>query len=862
MDKYHEQLIGQINDSIKRSGSKNVLVLMKNDKSESYFRYNQILPGVQRAKEIMDKAGISTGSRVAVVAEHSAFTVLLNLELMYIGVKAVLIDAGLPSDIIKELVQQSEVSGIFVSESKYESVFDSGSFDIPAFVLNGDFSFSHIDASSDVCEKVFDRSDEDVAAIIFSSGTTGVNKGVEITYRSLIYTSKWCHDYNILNDKTRFFDVIPSNHIAGYSTAMSNFPAGTEIDFIEEMSASALSAGLLRFNPRNFIMIPKVYEVMMNKIKEALKEQAAPIRAYANFAIKTCSFFRKKTGIKLRFLTKPIWKKAFGNSMLIVGSGTAPCKKEIAEFYLDLGMNFMDVYGSTETGLPITSTNVFEKYPLEGSGKVDELSYVDIKIVNKDKDGIGEILVKTELIMKGYFKDPKLTQAAFDSEGYFRTGDLGYIDKDKKLHIVGRIKESIVLSNGKKVSPADVDEFYKNLCSGINMACCGITGEDGYDEIHLFIERKNHTDEEINQAMNRIVSVSDNESYFRKLSAIHIIDNIPSTSIGKVKRYLLKDMISDDSDTNQDSLSNGHKVSLLEIIQKYAPNITVLEGNMQLRADVGMDSLSLFEMCADIHQTYGVDITNNLTNNTTISEIEKLIEGTTLTERSAAYDIQKFPILKTEKDINRLTKFANYSNKKWDIRVNGIENIKGLKKCILCPNHESHLDTLWIVSALYLNGIDIRNSCTCMGAEYVMFSKVLGKGFRSLGGIPVDRSGNPAKALKRALEYMNENSECVMMIHPEGTRTRDGKLGEFKNGAAELAIKTDVPIIPVCINGAREIYPPEHKLPSAKRINGKKQIVEINFGTPIYPNNNTINEITINIKRYISNEKDKFYSSN
>lgn len=142
-----------------------------------------------------------------------------------------------------------------------------------------------------------------------------------------------------------------------------------------------------------------------------------------------------------------------------------------------------------------------------------------------------------------------------------------------------------------------------------------------------------------------------------------------------------------------------------------------------------------------------------------------------------------------------------------------------------------------------------------MGAEYVMFDKVLGKGFRALGGIPVDRTGNPTPALKRAESWINENNECVFMIHPEGTRTRDGKLGEFKKGAAALAIDTDTVIIPVCINGAREIFPPDKKLPN---IIGKKPL-EIHFGSPILPDNRSADDITNEIKAYIQQHKNRWY---
>ncbi len=853
MNKYHLSYNRAADSIIAKKGNSVLFRQIEEQKKDVIFRYSEVKEKIEQTRDLLHQTGITPGCRVAVISEHSPYALFTDLVLAYIGVKAVLIDAGLPAEDIRKLCADAEISGIIVSKSKQTVLSEEEMKNVPVFQMEADYSYSHLPDSLQAAKHIYPRSDDDVIAIIFSSGTTGVTKGVEVTYRSILYTTKWCRDYDIVTSETRHLNVIPANHIAGYSTGTACILLGSEMGFISEISSSALLYALQSFNPRNFIMIPKVYEVMMEKIKGELAKQPAPVRAYANFAMKTCSVVRKTTGYKLRSLTKPIWKKAFGTNMLIVGSGTAPCKQVIVEFYLDLGMNFMDVYGSTECGVPITSTNVFEKYPLYGSGKITELPYVKIRIANPDHDGVGEVRIKSKMMMKGYFHDPELTKAAFDPEGYFCTGDLGFVDRKNNLHIIGRMKESIVLKNGKKVSPADVDERYRPVCGEIGIAACGIPNSDGTDEIHLFMEHEGHSDQEILHAINAVRSISDRESVYRRLNGIHVVDKLPTTSIGKVKRYLLKDMIGNAVTKNEPEQDEAVSDKLLAILRKYVPDSAEIHSSDKLIDDLNMDSLALFSLCSDVQAQYGTDITEKMTNDLTVCGLEYLI-GSGGTDTSAAYDIRQYPLQKSAADIRMLKQFAEFSSRKWSMRIFGLEHIPDSGRFILCPNHESHLDTMWIVSALYLNGIDVIERCSCMGAEYVMNSKILGKGFRALGGIPVDRTGNPAPALKRAAEYISEHGDAVFMIHPEGTRTRDGRLGTFKNGAAALAMDTDTPVIPVCINGAREIFPPERKLP---QLSGRLPL-EIHFGKPIDPAQKTADEITGEIRMFIVQCKKKW----
>jgi len=169
--------------------------------------------------------------------------------------------------------------------------------------------------------------------------------------------------------------------------------------------------------------------------------------------------------------------------------------------------------------------------------------------------------------------------------------------------------------------------------------------------------------------------------------------------------------------------------------------------------------------------------------------------------------------------------------------VSGLENLPADGRYILCPNHQSYLDSIWIWTAIGHKRVDLRK-ITCLAAEVFLPSKFT---LAMLGGIPVERNGNTIPAMKRGLACIRDG--YTMLIHPEGTRTRDGKMHEFKGGAAKLAIDANVPIIPVRIDGAWDIFPPHKKRPKIFRFGGRYPI-SITFGKPIEPDGKNIEGLT------------------
>lgn len=839
----------RLEEVFREEAQRNVIVCIGENGIQTSLTYAELATKTQKIGEILTKAGLKRADRIAVLSPHSAVAVMMNLSLGYLGYTTVLIDASLPPEERNRLIEYSDISAIFTTDVLYCSLERELLGTVAAFRMNNDFSCALFEDSVKCVNKICEEpTAENVIAILFSSGTTGTMKGIKITYNSIMYARNYMLQYANLNNQVTFMDVLPINHIAGYSSVMSCVLTGVELGFIKEVNAKSLSEGFLKYNPNSFIMVPKVYEVIMNKILESVKTRSILVRCYAKFAMVFSGLVRRYTGIKLRFLTKPIWKSAFGKNMKICGCGAAPSSKDLIEFYLDLGMDFLNVYGATETGFPICATNCNDKYPAEGAGNIHQFPEIDVVIDAPDKEGIGEIRVKTPLIMDGYYKDEELTRNAFDENGYFKTGDRGYVDKKGNLHIVGRIKESIVLKNGKKISPTDVDAYYNAKVPGFDIASRGIVAQNGqYDEIHLFVVS------EIESDLQKFKDASNLAPVMYKLGGIHSVSEIPKTSVGKVKRFCLE--VPHESDEyhkskKADDLKNtdGLVYQCIEEILDMKDS-TEISDEKRLFEDLGFDSLSFFELAMKLESLTGVNVSSALQNVGTVGDLIALLEGQD--EGGMEYfDISQFPLPKEKKHIVFLNRFKKFSKILWKFEVDGVSNIPQGESVIFCPNHESYFDAMWVASALSSCGFEI-SSFKCLAARHLLDKKMMKKAFVALGAIPVERTGNTVPAMERALQCLEED-KCYMLIHPEGTRTRSGELGEFKQGAAKLAIKTNVKVVPVCIKGAYEIYPPKNKLPHIfdwKHL--RRYRLSIEFGIPIEPTQKTVDIITTEIRSQI-----------
>ena len=301
------------------------------------------------------------------------------------------------------------------------------------------------------------------------------------------------------------------------------------------------------------------------------------------------------------------------------------------------------------------------------------------------------------------------------------------------------------------------------------------------------------------------------------------------SSIGKVQRYKLRNqqVIDPYISTETEDTGNSVYIQILKIFHELGVKGKIDEES-KLEEDLGIDSLNLFELCVEIQKQFGIDITNWISSQLTVKELCEMVEknGESAVD-TVSYDVEQYPMKRRRCDKWVLSLFCFLTRVFYKFEVSGIENIPENGPYIICANHQSHLDGMWIISA-GKKKISLDNFC-CMAKQEHLDSGISRRGLRITGGIPVSRGANTSPALKRVLECLKDGK--VVLIHPEGTRTSDGNLGEFKLGVERIALEADVPVLPVKIEGAYEIYPKNQRLPHLLRKGGKYSL-KVKFFKP------------------------------
>ncbi|MBO5163833.1 MAG: AMP-binding protein [Ruminococcus sp.] len=856
MENGYKKYKSRIDAVTDRYSEKIAVKYMRNSGNIETITFKQLGGFFRSVQSKMTDMDLFSGDRAAILAPLSPTSVFIGVALTYCNVTVVPIDASLPFEEIEKLIEFSDVKAIFTTDAFYEKLGKNIKEDVPCYRVGDALEIVPFEESGMLHRNVKINPDPepDVIAIIYSSGTTGQMKGVKVPYISTLKSRTVTLRLSGIRGYMSYLLMLPFNHIAGFTSVTTCFLTGCEIDFIEDADATKLQKAFLTFQPGFYIMVPKVYEVMEQKIRSAVHEKGRLVETALNGMLKLSGLSRKYLGINFgRKLFLFIRKEAMGKNVFGFATGASPCSPETAEFYMSLGIEFENFYASTETNVTLTATGVLDKWSPASVGNVHHHPEIKVRISNPDSSGVGEITVKTELIMKGYFRQPELTAAAFE-DGWFKTGDYGYIDKNGYLYVTGRIKESIILQSGKKVSPADVDDYYIARLPECDIASRGISAKNGgYDEIHMFISCEKYGEKECRKISSEIGRISRSAPKMYRISHVHIVPKIERTAVGKVKRFSLNTADEIRFGSNVQTEKSSVSDDVLQSVKDCIKGLLPLDGGfdispeLRLKEDVGMDSLNVFEMCAELDGRYGISLESCLFDGITVGDIAEIINGGSCGS-TVKSDADLYPLEKNAADMKLFDLFTKLSHSVYDFKIYGRRNIRKGEKYIFCPNHESHFDGMWVMGCL---DEEIRRSICSVAADYLFEKNIYRFGVKSMGGIPVHRSGNSAPAMKRALECLKTGSHSLL-IHPEGTRTRNGRLGSFKNGAARLSIDSGVKIIPVCVDGAYEIFPRFNAMPRFFDIkNMRKYPVRICFGKPISPENKTESEITDEIRRQI-----------
>jgi long-chain acyl-CoA synthetase len=729
---------------------------------------------------------------------------------------------------------------------------------------------------------------DDIALLIYTSGTTGMPKGVPLTHGNIVAELDGINEVLKFTETEKILSLLPLFH--AYLQIVNLWVASTygcEVGYLKELSPAELGEAMKRFKPTILTTVPRLWYLFHKKIFDAVEAKPKSVQSLFRAMLAANGFARDTLGINLGPKLFGQVHESFGGHLRLAVTAGSRFDEDVARDFHKLGFTILQGYGLTETSGAVTATHETDNRvgsvgkPMLGS---------ELKIENPDKDGVGEVLMRGGMVFSGYYKNPQATADAFTEDGWFRSGDLGKFDKDGHLYIVGRAKDVIVLPSGKNVHPEDVEAHYLKSPLVEELAVIGINDRDdaraGAEKLAAVIvpdfEYLKHA--KIANSREAIRYAFDNlgrelPEYQRVRDYIIRAEPLPRTATRKIKRFELKKEIETGRITGNGHSGNAaswdlsaEDKTLLDtpvgntvatVIRNNAKDAGTIHPAMNLEIDLGLDSLARAETFAALEAAFATDFdadetAQSLTVADTIALVTRHRELATglATDRSQEGGFTPAPNLSAgwpaivqnvPTDIREIQPELKprpfFSFFAWSVyrcfnlfckifmrlEVEGLENITSLRTkktedsaFLVCPNHQSFLDPFVLCSNYPL---DIFRDTFHVGASEFFENPLLGRLARLLNVIPVNPDTELMRAMRAGAAGLKNGK--ILNIYPEGERAYDGKLHDFKKGAAILATELDLPIVPVALDGLHKVWPRR-----TWRIRPAK--VKIRIGKPFY----------------------------
>ena len=489
---------------------------------------------------------------VAIVGEATYMWVVAFFGLMSIGAVTVPIDKELPANEIADILRVSESSAVFYGKLAAEKIAEEKANipDVNTFVaMTGELIDGAVSIESMIEEgkKLYEAGDnsfydyeidtEKCASIVFTSGTTGKGKGVMLSQKNIV-SDMTQGMYNFaITPKTMM--VLPPHHTFGSTVNL--------VGHLAQGCTVYISSGLLQIlnemkeqQPSHLVLVPLFVETFYKRIWTTAEKQG---KAGLLRKMMKISNALRKIGIDLRKTLFKSVTSAFGGKLEMIICGGAALNQDIIDTFESMGITILNGYGITECA-PLISCN---RNKLQKKGSVGTpIIGEQVKILDPDENGEGEICVKGPNVMVGYYKNEEATKAAFDEEGFFKTGDYGKLDEDGWIYITGRLKNLIIFSNGKNVYPEEIETEISRI-EGVAEAVV-YAGESKKDPSKEVIVAEIFPDEEVMEKRgitdvqkyfdDEIAKINDRSVDYKAVGLVKIRkEEFPKNTSKKIKRF-------------------------------------------------------------------------------------------------------------------------------------------------------------------------------------------------------------------------------------------------------------------------------------------------------------------------------------
>ena len=790
--------------------------------------------------------GVKPGDRVIVSGQNQPAWPIAYFGILRAGAVAVPVDPGLDAPRLLNIARSSGARVALWDAEVEENAGREVTRDLPHLKAFDLVLFTEEPSASEggLAAPAVRVTGEDLASVIYTSGTTGDPKGVMLTHGNFTSLIAALAPLFPLKVSDRVLSVLPLHHTFEFACGLLlPLSRGARIIYVGEVSAEGLSEGLTKGRATALAGVPALWQMLERRIHSRVKEQGPAAEKAFDWALELNRMIGESSGMNLGRLFFGSVHTALGGNVRWLISGGAALPKDTAQFFSGLGLPLSEGYGLTEAAPVLTVAKASMKTRPGHVGKA--IPGVEIKIANPDERGVGEVLARGPNVMKGYAGDEAATQRTIDEEGWLHTGDLGKLDKRKQLVIVGRQKDVIVAANGENVYPDDVEAMLGKVKGVREIAIAGIDDSKGGERVACLVspeppeagedgeaESPAARAERHKKALEAVREAIQGLPKYCQPAVVHLYDaELPRTATRKVKRSEVKVILTRITSAaaapppaeGAQAGSGPVRHAIAAIANRRPAEILP---SMSLKADLGFDSLMAMELSVALEAQAGRGLdTAALAKCETVADVEGVVGASiAAADRDADAVIEggedeepiRLPPVVADAAKELLTRAQmGFYGRVMRPKVHGRAYIPHNRNTIVISNHSSHLDMGFVKYALGSYGDKI----VSLAAQDYFFEggKWRRAYFENLTNLaPFDRKGGLRQAIRQAGEILEQGK--TVLIFPEGTRSTDGSIHDFKPVIGHLALTHGVDILPVYLGGTFESWPKGRAVPTRRDI--------------------------------------------
>jgi long-chain acyl-CoA synthetase len=792
-------------------------------------------------------AAVEAEERIAILAPNSPAWIAAYFGILAAGATAVPLDYHSAAEDLEGMLTRSECRRLFTTKGTLERLPKSWSKDAKAIYVIDAFedSAGNVSNWTVLLKEARDApavatEPDAVASLLFTSGTTGTPKAVPLTHSQFLSNVNALSQANLVHPGDRVLLPLPLHHTYPFTVGMLTslaigaalvFPGGATGPQILQAARSAEISAI--------IGVPGLYVAMINGIEARVKRRGWLARRTFNSLLSLSVWLRRKVRLRIgRLLFAPLHRE-FGGKLRVLSSGGAKLDPEIAWKLEGLGWRVLTGYGLTETA-PILTFNAPRNARIGTEGK--PIPGVKLRTAPVEDSEFGEIVASGPSVFSGYLDNPDANAEAFAEPGWFRTKDLGFVDKDGYLHIIGRANETLVLSGGKKLFPEDIEKHYARIPFIKEIAVLQhkkalvalVVPNPEAIRTRGATRLEGLLREEIEHATATLRSHERISGYAITTEAL------PHTQLGKLKRHLLPDIYEQAKSgkrqkpkveltaEDKDLLARPEAKPIWDwLVARYPDQTLTPDTSPQL--DLGVDSLQWIELTLELQERFGVKLDEAAIGRIlTLRDLltEAVQHKSDQSTEPAAPDIARWvePIGIGHKLFGLVLYALDVvlARLMFRLQVTGKENLPAEDRIVLAPNHTSYLDPILLAAAFGMR--DLQRTCWVGWSGIVLAGPIMRLITRTAGILPIDPDRNPGAAIALVDTALKTKNRLVWF--PEGRRSPTGEITEFLPGIALVLERTGAKAVPVHIGGTFEAWPRSRALPRPHKVT-------IHFGAPI-----------------------------